>query len=154
MCNGLPKEPLDAELLLLPPTPDQVLWHIGLEVGRAPKFTPPSYVSRCDLLGSRGQNLGPVHGRMDFSRIFIFEPPDFFADFFSSDFFSSFFVGKSAQKNPPRKSWENPPKFIQQKSPTHFCRGAGPTKLENRENDIFGVKKKKQPFLGVPLGTI
>ena len=30
---------------------------------------------------------------------------------------------KSAQTNPLK---ENPPKFTQQKSATHFCRGAGP----------------------------
>ena len=47
--------------------------------------------------------LGPAFGRMDFSRIFIFEPPDFFADFLAG-FFCLIFVGKSAQKNPPGKS--------------------------------------------------
>ena len=61
-----------------------------------------------------------------FVRIFIFEPPDFFADFLSPDFLFSFLWEKGAQKNPPGKSRQNPPKFIQQKSPTHFCRGAGP----------------------------
>ena len=40
---------------------------------------------------------------MDFSRIFIFEPPDFSADFLAG-FFLLIFVGKSAQKNPPGKS--------------------------------------------------
>ena len=47
--------------------------------------------------------LGPAFGRMDFSRIFIFEPPDFFADFLAG-FFLLIFVGKSAQKIPPGKS--------------------------------------------------
>ena len=47
--------------------------------------------------------LGPAFGRTDFSRIFIFEPPDFFADFLAG-FFLLIFVGKSAQKNPPGKS--------------------------------------------------
>ena len=47
--------------------------------------------------------LGPVLGRTDFSRIFIFGPPDFFADFVAG-FFLLIFVGKSAQKNPPGKS--------------------------------------------------
>ena len=47
--------------------------------------------------------LGPAFGRTDFSRIFIFEPPDFFADFLAG-FFSPHFCGKSAQKNPPGKS--------------------------------------------------
>ena len=45
--------------------------------------------------------------------------------------FSSFLWEKSAQKNPPGKSRQNPPNFIQQKSPTHFCRGAGPTMGQN-----------------------
>ena len=47
--------------------------------------------------------LGPAFGRTDFSRIFIFEPPDFFADFLAG-FFLLIFVGKSAQKNPLGKS--------------------------------------------------
>ena len=46
--------------------------------------------------------LGPAFGRTDFSRIFSFEPPDFFADFLVG-FFILIFVGKSAQKNPPGK---------------------------------------------------
>ena len=46
--------------------------------------------------------LGSDLGRMDFSRIFIFGPPDFFADFVAG-FFLLIFVGKSAQKNPPVK---------------------------------------------------
>ena len=47
--------------------------------------------------------LGSVFGRTDFSRIFIFGPPDFFADFLAG-FFLLIFVGKSGQKNPPGKS--------------------------------------------------
>ena len=47
--------------------------------------------------------LGSVFGRTDFSRIFIFGPPDFPADFLAG-FFLLIFVGKSAQKNPPGKS--------------------------------------------------
>ena len=47
--------------------------------------------------------LGSDSGRTDFSRIFIFEPPDFFADFLAG-FFPLIFVGKRAQKNPPGKS--------------------------------------------------
>ena len=49
------------------------------------------------------KRLGPAFGRTDFSQIFIFEPPDFFADFLAG-FFLLIFVGKSAQKNPPGKS--------------------------------------------------
>ena len=35
-------------------------------------------------------------------------------------------MGKSAQKILHENPRQNPPKIIQQKSPTHFCRGAGP----------------------------
>ena len=54
-----------------------------------------------DLL--RFESLGSDFGRTDFSRIFIFGPPDPFADFLAG-FFLLIFVGKSAQKNPPGKS--------------------------------------------------
>ena len=78
-------------------------------------------------LARRINFLGSVPGRTDFSRIFIFVPPDFFRGF-SRRIFSPHFCGekvprKILQENPR----QNPPKFIQQKSPTHFCRGAGPT---------------------------
>ena len=49
------------------------------------------------------QLLGSGFGRTDFSRIFIFGPPFFFADFLAG-FYLLIFVGKSAQKNPPGKS--------------------------------------------------
>ena len=65
------------------------------------------------------QFLGPVHGRTDFSRIFIFEPPDFFADFLAG-FFLLIFVGKSAQKNPPRKSPGKSSKIYTTKIPDTF----------------------------------
>ena len=60
--------------------------------------------------------------RTDVSRIFIFEPPDFFADFVAG-FFLLIFVGKSAQKNPPGKSPGKSSKIYTTKNPpTHFCR--------------------------------
>ena len=49
---------------------------------------------------------------------------DFFADFLAGFFLV--FVGKSAQKNPPRKSLAKSSQIYATKSPTHFCRGAGP----------------------------
>ena len=68
--------------------------------------------------------LGPAFGRTDFSRISIFEPPDFFADFLAGFFL--IFVGKSAQKKSSRKI---PGKILQnlynKNPPTHFCRLAG-----------------------------
>ena len=64
-----------------------------------------------------------------FSRIFIFWAVGFFADFLAG-FFLLIFVGKSAQKNPPGKSRENPPKFIQRKSSNTF--------LQIAQGKIFG----------------
>ena len=52
------------------------------------------------------QILRPVLGRADFSRIFIFEPPDFFRGL-CRPMFSSFLWEKL-----PRKSRQNPPNFI------------------------------------------
>ena len=69
--------------------------------------------------------LGPAFGRTDFSRIFIFGPPDFFADFLAR-FFLLIFVTKSAQKNPPGKSPGKSSKFIQQKSSNTFLQIAHP----------------------------
>ena len=62
--------------------------------------------------------LGSFLGRTDFSRIFIFNPPDFFADFVAG-FFLLVFVGKSAQKNPPGKLQQNPPNLYN-KNPRHI----------------------------------
>ena len=55
------------------------------------------------LLVQRYKWLGSDFGRADFSRIFIFGPPDFFADFVAG-LFLLIFVGKSVKKNPPGKS--------------------------------------------------
>ena len=66
--------------------------------------------------------------RTDFSRIFIFEPPDFFADFVVSRVFPQF-SGKKFQENPQGKSPAKSPKFMQPKSPAHFCRQARPQPL-------------------------
>ena len=60
--------------------------------------------------------LGSVPGRTDFSRIFIFGPPDFFADFLR-DFFLVFVAKKSAQKNPRfSKNLQN----LYSKNPRHI----------------------------------
>ena len=63
--------------------------------------------------------LGSVFGRTDFSRIFVFGPPDFFADFVAG-FFLLIFVGKSAQKNPPGKSPAKSSKIYTTKIPDTF----------------------------------
>ena len=61
-------------------------------------------------------------GRTDFSRIFIFGPPDFFADFVAG-FFLFIFVGKSAQKNPPGKSPAKSSTINTAKIPDTFLQG-------------------------------
>ena len=50
-----------------------------------------------------------------------------FSRIFSPDFFSSFLWEKVPRKILQENPRQNPPKLIQQKSPTHFCRGSGPT---------------------------
>ena len=68
--------------------------------------------------------LGSIFGGADFSRIFIFEPPDFFADFVTR-FFSSCLWGKSAQKNPPGKSPAKSAKIYATKIPDISAEGLG-----------------------------
>ena len=52
-------------------------------------------------------------------RIFIFGPPDFFADVVAG-FFLLIFVGKSAQTNPPGKSPAKSSKIYHNKNPRHI----------------------------------
>ena len=69
---------------------------------------------------SLGQEfLGSGFGRTDFSRIFIFGSPDFFADFLAG-FFLLIFVGESAQKNPPGKSPQKSSKIYTTKILRHI----------------------------------
>ena len=67
---------------------------------------------------SSSKMLGPAFGRTDFLRIFIFEPPDFVADFLAGFFL--IFVGKSAQKNPPGKCPGKSSKFYTTKILQHI----------------------------------
>ena len=73
------------------------------------------------------QCLGPAFGRTDFSRISIFQPPDFFRGF-SRRIFSPHFCGK---KCPEKFSRKIPGKILHnlynKNPPTHFCRLAGAT---------------------------
>ena len=78
-----------------------------------------------DHVPKASEVLGSCFGRTDFLQIFMFGRPDFFADFVA-DFFSSFLLKKVPRKILQQNPRQNPPKFTQQKSPTHFCRGAGP----------------------------
>ena len=68
-------------------------------------------------------------GRTDFSRIFIFGPPDFFADFLA-DFFSSLLWEKVPRKILQESPRKNPPNFIHQKSSDTF--------LQNGRGKICG----------------
>ena len=74
-----------------------------------------------------------VFGRTDFSRVVFFEPPDFVADFVAG-FFLLIFVGKVPRKILQENPRQYPPNFIQQKSPTIFCRGARPRILRGHED--------------------
>ena len=78
-----------------------------------------------------GQILGPAFGRTDFSRIFIFEPPDFFADFLAG-FFLLILWEKVPRKILQENLRENPPKFIQQKSSNTFLQIAQGNKFAAR----------------------
>ena len=82
----------------------------------------PIVLSSCLRFGVlRAHLLGSVFGRTDFSRISIFGPPDFVADFVAG-FFRLFFVGESAQKNPPGKSPTKSSKVYTTKIPDTFLR--------------------------------
>ena len=91
--------------------------------------------------------LGPAFGRTDFSRIFIFEPPDFSADFLAG-FFSSLLWEKVPRKILQENFRENPPKFMQQKSSNTFLQiGRGKNLVIFQEICEFRKKKKKKhPF--------
>ena len=88
--------------------------------------------------------LGSGFGRPDFSRICIFGPPDFFADFFAS-FLWKKCPEKILQENPR----EDPPKFIQQKSSDTFLqngRTKGCCSLESWD-PLRSLKKLERPKL-------
>ena len=72
-----------------------------------------------------------VFGRTDFSRIFIFRPPDFFADFVAG-FFLLIFAGK---KWPKKSSRKIPGKILQKlydKNPRHIsAEGLGQFRTKN-----------------------
>ena len=94
--------------------------------------------------------LGPAFGRTDLSRIFIFEPPDFFADFLAG-FFLLIFVGKSAQKNPPGKSPGKSSKIYTTKILQHIsadCPGQKSVKKFSTLFDIFCAAPVFRPLLG------
>ena len=95
------------------------LW-FGFAGATPEKSLPHEKRGKSDDADSKTQKmLGSVFGRTDFSRIFIFVPLDFCADFVAG-FFLLIFVGKSAQKNPPRKSPAKSSKIYTTKIPDTF----------------------------------
>ena len=90
-----------------------------------------------------GKLLGPAFGRTDFLRIFLFEPPDFFADFLAG-FFLLIFVGKEPRKIHSENPRENPPKFIQPKSSDTFLQ-IGRGKSYSRIFICHVSEARKQP---------
>ena len=100
-----------------------------------------------------GSSLPGASSRKRAFSLSSFSKNRFFADFYfwAAGFFCGFsrriflphLVGKSAQKNPPGNPRQNPPKFMQQKCPTHFCRGAGPKKRSDfaASNKVLIVKR-------------
>ena len=94
---------------------------------------------------------GRIFGRTDFSRIFIFEPPDFFADFLAG-FFLLIFVGKSARKNPPGKSPAKSSKIYTTKILQHISADCPGQKIVKkcqkyfRHFSTFFARRAKQNF--------
>ena len=113
---------------------------------RAQKRINSVIIAATTVASSRLGFLGPAFGRTDFSRIFIFEPPDFFADFLAG-FFLLIFVGKKCLEKSSRKI---PGKILQnlynKNPPTHFCRlprarvssGQGEKKLLRKSGKLLG----------------
>ena len=88
--------------------------------------------------------LGSVPGRTDFSRIFIFVPPDFFADLVAG--FFSHFCGK---KCPEKSSRKIPGKILQNlynKNPRHIsAEGPGQKFLGRTSRGHSGVIRADIP---------
>ena len=101
-------------------------WNCDSPIGHLHVRTYEQQKVQCDLNSSGHCNSW---GRVLAERIFLFWAAGFISRVLWPDFFSSFLWGKMPRtKNSSRKPpLQNPPTFTQQKSPTHFCRGAGPT---------------------------
>ena len=95
-----------------------------LKIGLRPSCRQPFYffvLLRCAQLYSRIFRVS--FWQNGFFADFYFWAARYFADFVAG-FFSSSLWEKCPEKSSRKIPRRNPPKFIQQKSPTHFCRGA------------------------------
>ena len=88
-----------------------------------------------------------------FADFYFLGPPDFFADFIAGFFL--IFVEKVPRKILQENPQQNPLKYIQQKSPTHFCRGAGPnSQLQPEGQNVRGGTRLRGPEVLGPLGGL
>ena len=87
--------------------------------------------------------LGSVFGRTDFSRIFVFGPPDFLADFVAG-FFLLIFCGKKCLEKSSRKIPGKIRQSLHNKNPRHIsAEWPGPVFQERRRH--INRRKKKIP---------
>ena len=89
--------------------------------------------------------LGSVFGRTDFSTDFYFWAAGFFRGFFAG-FSLPVFVGKRAQKILQKNPQQNPPKFIQQKSPRTSLQKAQASKNTSVSGLRVGPSKRSSRF--------
>ena len=92
-----------------------------------PRLTDPWKVwsSQTQLVAETCKWLGPMFGRTDFFAVFL-GGRRIFSRTLSPDLISSFLWQKVPRKILQENPRQDPQKIIQQKSPTRFCRGAGP----------------------------
>ena len=94
---------------------------------------PPSFIHPPPLegyfqgMGGGCIKFGPAQNRF-FGGFFFFLSRRIFLRISLPECFSSFMWEKAPRKILQENLWQNPPKLMQQKSPTHSCRGAGPKK--------------------------
>ena len=96
-----------------------------------PQISPSNFTTRFWVVAGPAflRIVSIFYGRFLAERIFrgfLFLGRRIFSRIFAPDFFFSFLWEKVPRKSLQENPRQNPPKFKQQKSPTHFCRGAGP----------------------------
>ena len=81
-----------------------------------------------------------VCGRENVTQVLIFEHRNLFTDF-AAEFYLLVSVGKKCPENPPGKVQ---PEVTREKSPTYFCRLAGPKRFQ--ETLTFATEKTYTHF--------